>query len=99
MKITLTSRCIGFFGSLLLTLTAYFLITRPGLFSTSAVILTLFILAIVQFVLQSICFLNIWNGTGARWNLVIFLSTVSIILIILGGTLWIMHHLNYHMMH
>jgi len=90
---------MGFFGSLLLTLAAYFLITRPGLFSLSVVILFLFIFAVLQFLVQSLCFLNIWSEEGARWNVLIFLSTVSIILIILGGTLWIMHHLNSHMMH
>lgn len=61
-------------------------------------ILTLFILAIFQFAAQSVCFLDVLGEKGPRWNLHVFLSTLSIVLIIIFFTIWIMHRLNENMM-
>ncbi|HEY2811686.1 MAG TPA: cytochrome C oxidase subunit IV family protein [Rhabdochlamydiaceae bacterium] len=100
MQLTVTSRIIGLVGSLLLTLAAFFIILHPELFhlKMGMAVIAIFILALLQFLVQSIFFLNLWNEKGPRWNLLVFVSTVSIIIIIIVGTLWIMHHLDCHMM-
>jgi cytochrome o ubiquinol oxidase operon protein cyoD len=97
---TLLSRLIGYGGSLVLTFTAYLLIVHPEAFSlkVDAVIKIIFILALLQGVVQAICFLHILSERGPRWNLVIFISTISMIIIIVVGSIWIMSHLNYNMM-
>jgi len=88
-------RTAGFGISLILTLIAFFIVLHP---TWEMKVLTLFILAICQFGAQSICFLDIFGEKGPRWNLFVFLSTLSIVLIIILFTIWIMHHLNYNMM-
>ena len=99
MHKTLTARLIGFIASLLLTLTTFLIVFNPEFFHLRGEmnIATIFILAILQALVQAICFLNIWGEKGPRWNLVIFVSTISIILIIILGSVWIMNHLDYNM--
>lgn len=97
---SLTSRVIGFVASLILTLLAFFIVMRPEFFhlSVHTTIIAIFIIGFIQFLVQSTCFLNIWSEKGPRWNLIIFISTMSMIIIIIVGSIWIMNHLNYNMM-
>lgn len=100
MHKSLTSRVIGFVSSLILTLTAFLIIVSPDFFhlKVGAAVNVIFILALLQSVAQSIFFLNIFSEKGPRWNLVVFASTISIILIIVVFSIWIMNHLDYNMM-
>jgi cytochrome o ubiquinol oxidase operon protein cyoD len=95
------SYIIGFILSVLITSLAFYLaflhvasghITFSHQFLTAA----LLSLGILQFVVQSIFFLHLINKSS-RWNLVVFASTVSIVLVIVVGSIWIMNHLNYNM--
>lgn len=101
MHKTLVSRMIGFVLSLILTLTAFLVIFRPDFFPMGmrVTITVLLILAVLQFIVQSICFLNVWGEKGPRWNLLIFVSTISVVVIIVVFTIWVMGHLNYNMMY
>lgn len=97
---TIGSRVFGFIGSLILTLTAFWLIVRPGVFPLEKpmIIAILLSLAVCQALVQSIFFLHILQEKKPRWNLIIFASTICIILVIVVFSMWIMHHLNYNMM-
>jgi cytochrome o ubiquinol oxidase subunit IV len=99
MHYTLTSRVIGFGTSLILTLAAYFIIVDPSFFhfDVQTAVLVIFSLALVQSLVQLIFFINVWKEEGPLWNLGVFLSTVSIIFIIIFFSIWIMNHLNYNM--
>ena len=99
---TVKSYIIGFISSIVLTLTAYLLvyfhvrsahewISHPTLF---AIIIGL---ALIQLIVQLIFFLHIGKGADKYWNVAALISTVSIILILVIGSLWIMNHLNYNM--
>lgn len=100
MNSELSFRATGFFTSLLLTLAAYFIITNPEYFNFSAktAVIVIFSLALVQSLVQLIFFINVWKEEGPLWNLIIFISTVSIIFIVVFFSIWIMNHLNYNMM-
>jgi cytochrome o ubiquinol oxidase subunit IV len=100
MEKSLTSRVIGFAASLVLTLAAFLIILRPDLFhfEIKTAIVVIFVLAVLQFAIQSFCFLHIWKEKGTRWNTLVFFSTLSIILIIILFSIWVMDHLNEHMM-
>lgn len=100
MKHTLTSRLIGFISSLILTLAAFWIIFNPSFFhlSTNMAILSILLLAILQFTVQSIFFLNLLGEKGPRWNLLVYASTLSIVIIIIYFSIWIMNTLNYRMM-
>ena len=100
MHKTLTVRLIGYAASLALTLAAFLFVAYPGLFNlqVQTVILMILIFAVLQAAVQSICFLHILSEKGPRWNLFIFASTISIIIVIIALSIWIMDHLNRNMM-
>jgi cytochrome o ubiquinol oxidase subunit IV len=97
---TIRFRFIGFVLSLLLTLAAFLLIVRPTFFPIEKPLLiaSLLFLAVCQAMVQSIFFLHILREKKPRWQLIVFASTISIVLIIVLFTIWIMHHLNCNMM-
>jgi cytochrome o ubiquinol oxidase operon protein cyoD len=93
---TVASLTMGFILSVLLTLSAYFVVVQH-LVPDAFILIVIIILAFMQFIVQLVFFLHLDKETGARWNLIIFLSTVSVVLIVVVGSLWIMYHLNYNM--
>jgi cytochrome o ubiquinol oxidase operon protein cyoD len=94
--ITLKSYVIGFILSIVFTMSAYFVATSPTL--TSKFVLTfIIILAFLQFITQLIFFLHLGTETKPRWNQFIFFTTIIGIGILVGGSIWIMNHLNYNM--
>jgi cytochrome o ubiquinol oxidase subunit IV len=95
----LSLRITGFIGSLILTFAAYFIILNPEFFhfDIRTAVIIIFTLALVQSLVQLIFFIDVWKEEGIRWNLVIFISTVSIIFIIIYFSIWIINHLNYNM--
>ncbi len=99
MNHELSLRVTGFIASLLLTFAAYFIILNPEFFNfdIKTAVIVIFILALFQSLVQLIFFINVWREKGPLWNLGIFISTVSIIFIIVFFSIWIMNHLNYNM--
>jgi cytochrome o ubiquinol oxidase operon protein cyoD len=99
MERTLSLRITGFILSLSLTLVAYFIILQPEFFNvnikTASIII--FALALIQSLVQLIFFINVWKEEGPLWNLGIFISTISIIFIVIFFSIWIINHLNYNM--
>lgn len=92
---TSKSYVVGFSLSLLFTLAAYFVVVNR-LLSGGMLIATIIALALLQLIVQLIFFLHLARESKPRWNLAIVLSTISIILIIIIGSLWIMNNLNYN---
>lgn len=99
MHHTLSLRVTGFIASLILTLSAYFIILHPEFFNINVktAVIVIFTLAIIQSLVQLIFFINVWKEEGPLWNLSVFISTVSIIFIIIFFSIWIIDHLNYNM--
>jgi cytochrome o ubiquinol oxidase subunit IV len=99
MEHRLSLRVIGFIASLVLTLMAYFIILHPHFFNFDimSAIIVIFILALIQSLVQLIFFINVWKEEGPPWNLGVFISTVSIIFIVIFFSIWIINHLNYNM--
>jgi cytochrome o ubiquinol oxidase operon protein cyoD len=100
MKRELLFRIVGFIASLALTIAAYLIIVNPEIFNSSikTVTIILFILALLQSLVQLIFFINVWKEEGPLWNLGIFISTASLIFIVVFFSIWIINHLNYNMM-
>jgi cytochrome o ubiquinol oxidase operon protein cyoD len=88
---------IGFFLSLLLTGLAYFVTIHPTLsgISLMSVILAL---GTLQALIQCICFLHISAEPHPRWSLISLIFTIIVLIIVVGGSLWIMYSLDYNMM-
>lgn len=92
----LRSYTIGFLLSLALTLEAYLLVVHHT-FSAVGLTITVLILAIVQLLVQLFFFLHLDRSVRAPWNIIIFMFMGMIVSIVVFGSLWIMHNLNYQM--
>jgi cytochrome o ubiquinol oxidase operon protein cyoD len=86
----------GYILSIFLTLTAFVLVMQH-LLSGPVLVFTVIGLALIQLWVQLIFFLHLDREKGPRWNLLFFLSTIGIVLILFVGSIWIMNHLNYNM--
>ena len=58
----------------------------------------IFFLAILQILIHLRYFLHLGFGPSQRWNVLAILFTLVIIVIMVGGTLWIIYSLEYMMM-
>ena len=89
---------IGFVISIALTLIAYFAVVNNS-FEINILVALVISLAVMQLVVQLLFFLHLLEGKPSErgWRTIIFISTISIILVIIVGSLWIMNNLNYHM--
>lgn len=92
----------GFAFSITLTVMAFLTVAlhnqpgHPAFFNFIAVWLILG-LAVIQLCAQLVFFLHLGREQKPRWNLNAFLITLSLVLIVVIGSLWIMNHLNYNM--
>lgn len=93
----LTSYIIGFVSSIVLTLMAYFSVV-DHLFSRDSLIAVIMLLAFVQFAVQLFFFLHISADSRPRWKLFSFLFMLALLLVIVLGSLWVMHSLNSRML-
>ncbi len=88
---------VGFFLSLILTYEAYLLVTYHIL-SDRLLLAAVVVAAVMQLVVQLVFFLHLGSESKPRWNLIVFLFTLMVLVILVFGSLWIMHNLDYHMM-
>lgn len=89
---------IGFLSALILTLAAYGMVVGQ-VFTGTLLIVAIFLLAAMQLVVQLVCFLHFGEkGADSRWHQAAFYLMLLILVIIVGGSLWIMANLNYNMM-
>ncbi len=94
---TLFTYVAGFILSVGLTIVAYLLVTKH-VYEGWTLIYALVGLAVVQLFVQMFFFLHLGQEPKPRWNLGSFLFMLLVLLIIVVGSLWIMHNLNYNMM-
>lgn len=87
----------GFILSLVLTLIPFGLLMSGGI-PHNAMVWGICSAGIVQILVHLHYFLHLDTSSAARWNLMVLLFTLLIIVIFVGGTLWIMYTLNYRMM-
>jgi cytochrome o ubiquinol oxidase operon protein cyoD len=97
---SLRSYTNGFLGSLLLTFLTYGLVeahSKHSLFSHALIMVLIFCLAITQLFVQLIYFLHLGKESKPRWNLTVLLFAAMVVIILVGGSLWIMYNLNNRM--
>ena len=88
---------LGFILSLLLILIAYFLTTHKT-FSGISLMSVILALGTIQALIQCIFFLHINTESTPRWSLITLIFTIIVLIIVVGGSLWIMYNLDYNMM-
>ncbi|MBY0378765.1 MAG: cytochrome o ubiquinol oxidase subunit IV, partial [Burkholderiales bacterium] len=91
------SYIIGFILSIVLTIIPYYLVVNHSLGTVNTYIVIL-IFAVLQLIVQIVFFLHLNSGSGPKWNLMAFIFTLVVLIILVIGSLWIMANLDYNMM-
>lgn len=91
------SYVIGLVLSIILTVVAFGVVMSGG-FSETVMVVTILVAAVLQVLVQLIMFMHMNTKSDEGWNFVSFVFTVSILALIIGGSIWIMHHLKMNMM-
>ena len=88
---------VGLFLAILLTATSFF-IAGTDLVWTPSIPVALVVLAIAQMGVHLVFFLHITTGPDNTNNVMALAFGVLIVVLLLGGSLWIMANLNHNMM-
>jgi cytochrome o ubiquinol oxidase subunit IV len=94
---SLKSYLTGFLLSLMLTAIPFALV-MSGAWSSRGALAGIFSAGLVQILVHLHYFLHLDASSAARWNLLALIFTLLIMILFVGGTLWIMYTLNYRMM-
>lgn len=95
---TLTAYVTGFVLCILLTMASFGLVDKHILAGADLYV-ALAVLALAQLFVQVICFLRLNASAEGQWNLMPFLFSIVVVMILVGGSFWIMYNLNYYMVH
>ena len=98
---SIKSYMIGFVLSIILTAIPFGLVmdqTHHG-FSTETVLAAILAFAVVQVFVHVVYFLHMDRSAEQRWNVVAFAFTAMILVIVVSGSVWIMHNATTNMAH
>ncbi len=87
---------VGLGLAVLLTVVS-FLVARTSLVWQPSIPIALFVLAIAQMGIHLVFFLHITSGPDGTNNAMALAFGVLIVFLLIGGSLWIMGHLNHNM--
>ncbi|QGZ64383.1 cytochrome o ubiquinol oxidase subunit IV [Paraburkholderia acidisoli] len=87
----------GFILAVVLTAASFWVVLHGG-FSRETALIGLAVLAVVQILVHLVFFLHMNTSSGQRWNVTAFAFTVLTAVIVIGGTLWVMHNVSMNMM-
>jgi cytochrome o ubiquinol oxidase subunit IV len=94
---TLRNYLTGFAVAAVLTAAAFWIVmARP--FSATVAAVSIVVLAIAQIIVHTRAFLHVNARAQEGWVLVAYVFTAVLLLIGIGGSLWIMYHLDSNMM-
>lgn len=96
-NINMKNYAIGFVLALTLTVVSFGL-TLSDVVSRAVAMAGLFLAAVLQMLVHIYYFLHLDFKPHNRWNLISFAFTAILLLIFVGGTLWVMYTLNSRMM-
>lgn len=88
---------VGLILSLVLTVIPFSAV-MSGAFNTGTTVIIVVAMAVAQILVQLIMFMHMNTKSDEGWNLTSFVFTITILALVVGGSLWIMHHLQLNMM-
>ncbi|WP_395479883.1 cytochrome o ubiquinol oxidase subunit IV [Candidatus Curculioniphilus buchneri] len=92
------SYLIGFIFSIILTIIPFFLVIQQSTINHKILVVILVVCATIQILVHLTYFLHLDTSFQQNWDLMAFLFTVLIVLILVIGSLWIMWHLHINLM-
>jgi cytochrome o ubiquinol oxidase subunit IV len=95
---SLRSYLTGFVLAAILTIIPFWLVMGHVIDSTLATVLIVLGLAVVQIVVHVIYFLHLDTRSESGWNMLAFIFTIVLVVIVLGASIWVMYNENANMM-
>ncbi|MCJ8508880.1 cytochrome o ubiquinol oxidase subunit IV [Rhizobium lemnae] len=88
----------GFILSVILTAIPFWLVMGDVLESRALTVGIIIIFGGIQMVVHMIYFLHMNTRSEGGWTMLAMIFTIIIVVIMLAGSMWVMHHLNTNMM-
>ena len=98
MHFSVRGYATGFLLSLLLTAIPFWLVMAKVIPNSTTTALVVLGFAVVQILVHMVYFLHLDAKSEGGWNMLSTIFTVVIVVIMLAGSLWVMHHMNANMM-
>ena len=95
---TLRSYVTGFVLSVILTAIPFWLVMGNILGSTLTTSIVIMAFAAVQIVVHMIYFLHMNTKSEGGWTFIALVFTLTLVVITLVGSIWVMYHLDQNMM-
>jgi cytochrome o ubiquinol oxidase operon protein cyoD len=96
-KKLIKSYVIGFVLSVILTVFAYHIVSAQVI-TGETLYFVLAVIGLLEVLVQAIFFIRLNAKTeDDKWNMISFIFTIIVIMIVVIGSLWIMYNLNYYM--
>ena len=89
---------IGVALAIILTVVPFWLVMSNALPDPGVTAAIIFALALIQIVVHVVSFLHLDTRSEGGWTLLAFLFTAVIVVVTIGGSIWVMYHLNMNMM-
>jgi cytochrome o ubiquinol oxidase operon protein cyoD len=88
----------GFALAAILTVIPFWLVMGNVIANKQLLILVILALAIVQIFVHIVYFLHLDTRSEAGWNMMAFIFTAVLVIIVLGASIWVMYNENVNMM-
>jgi cytochrome o ubiquinol oxidase operon protein cyoD len=95
---TIKGYATGFLLSVILTAIPFWLVMAKVLPSPKVTAFVILGFAAVQMVVHMVYFLHMDGKAEGGWSMLALLFTVALVVIMLSGSVWVMHHMNTNMM-
>lgn len=88
----------GFAAAAILTAIPFWIVMTGAIANQTVARVAVGVLAVVQILVHTFAFLHVNARAQGGWTLVAYVFTAVLIAITIGGSVWIMYHLNLNMM-
>lgn len=95
---TLRGYLAGFAAAAVLTAIPFWIVMTGAIPDTIVAAAILILLAVAQILVHTFAFLHVNARAQGGWTLIAYVFTAVLVVITIGGSLWIMYHLNLNMM-
>ena len=95
---TVEGYLVGFFLSVVLTAIPFWLVMGQVIPSPQITGFVILAFAAVQMVVHMIYFLHLNAKVEGGWSALALTFTAALVIIMLAGSIWVMHHMNTNMM-
>jgi cytochrome o ubiquinol oxidase subunit IV len=95
--VTVRGYLVGFVLAVILTVASFWSV-MSGTFKGETALIVLAVLAAVQMVVHVVFFLHVNTSKEQRWHAGSFAYTIAMALVVIVGTVWVMHNVHMLMM-